>query len=219
MPILPIIRRSRGGRCGEALYYAAPATPPADQDQARAADLKEASRRLRPDGRLCAVSCPFAQEPQGNHASRLSAAAWAPSVRLISLLFAAFSAAMLGLAAGAVWMLPTMALQRPLPALALVAGGLLALAVRSWVRPAGRLAAAMAAGATVLAAIYVEVLTAAARIAGSMGIGLLDTLREAGLPMLWTLAQLALRPADIAFAAAGALLAAWVASRRPKPRA
>ena len=63
-------------------------------------------------------------------------------MRLIALLFAAFSAAMLGLAAGAMWMLPTMALHRPLPMLAPVAGWLLALAVRSWVRPAGRVAAA-----------------------------------------------------------------------------
>jgi vitamin B12 transport system permease protein len=137
-------------------------------------------------------------------------------VRLIAPLFAAFSAAMLGLAAGAVWMLPTMALRRPLPELALVAGWLLALAVRSWVRPAGRMAAALAAGATVLAAIYVNALTAAARIAGSMGIGLLDALREAGLGMLLVLAQLAVRPADVAFTLAGALLAAWIAGRRPR---
>ncbi|HET6804033.1 MAG TPA: hypothetical protein VFH59_01145 [Frateuria sp.] len=140
-------------------------------------------------------------------------------MRLIPLLFAAFSAAMLGLAAGAVWMLPTMALQRPLPALALVVGALLALAVRSWVRPAGRVAAALAAGATVLAAVYVELLTAAARIAGSMGIGLLDALRAAGLAMLLALAQLAVRPTDVVFTLAGALLAAWVANRRRTPGA
>jgi vitamin B12 transport system permease protein len=140
-------------------------------------------------------------------------------VRLISVLFAAFSAAMLGLAAGAIWMLPTMALRRPLPVLALVAGWLLAMAVRSWVRPPGRVAAALAAGATVLAAAYVSVLTAAARIAGSMGIGLLDALREAGLAMLLALAQLAVRPIDITCTLGGALLAAWLASRRRPRRA
>jgi vitamin B12 transport system permease protein len=138
---------------------------------------------------------------------------------MIPLLFAAFSAAMLGLAAGAVWMLPTMALQRPLPGLALVAGILLALAIRAWVRPAGRVAASLAAGATVLASVYVEVLTAAARVAGSMGMGLLDALRGAGLAMLLSLARLAARPTDIAFTLAGALLAAWIASRRSRPRA
>ncbi|UGB38836.1 hypothetical protein [Frateuria soli] len=137
-------------------------------------------------------------------------------MRLITLLSAAFSAAMLGLAAGAVWMLPTMALQRPLPALALVAGALLALAIRSWVRPAGRVAGILAAGATVLAAAYVGVLTAAARIAGSMGIGMLDALRGAGLAMLLDLAQLAVRPSDLVFTLAGALLAAWIAGRPPR---
>jgi vitamin B12 transport system permease protein len=140
-------------------------------------------------------------------------------VRLISVLLAAFSAAMLGLAAGAIWMLPTMALRRPLPVLALVAGWLLAMAVRGWVRPPGRVAAALAAGATVLAAAYVSVLTAAARIAGSMGIGLLDALREAGLAMLLALAQLAVRPIDIICTLGGALLAAWLASRRRPRRA
>lgn len=161
------------------------------------------------------LSSTFALKQQEPHGSRPTAAP--PSlVRLIAALFAAFSAAMLGLAAGAIWMLPTMALRRPLPALALAAGWLLALAVRNWVRPAGRVAAALAAGATVLAAIYVNVLTAAARIAGSMGIGLLDALREAGLAMLLALARLAVRPADVGFTLAAALLAAWLAGRRPR---
>lgn len=161
------------------------------------------------------IMCVCSHDPQEPHGFPPSAA-WALPVRLIPLLFAAFSAAMLGLAAGAVWMLPTMALQRPLPALALVVGVLLALAIRGWVRPAGRVAATLAAGATVLAAVYVDVLTAAARIAGSMGMGLLDALRGAGLAMLLSLAQLAVRPTDIVFTLAGALLAAWIAARRPR---
>ena len=162
------------------------------------------------------LSCAFVSTIREPHAVRPSATAWAVPVRLIPLLFAAFSAAMLGLAAGAVWMLPTMALQRPLPALAPLVGALLALAIRSWVRPAGRVAAVLAAGATVLAAAYVDVLTAAARIAGSMGIGLLDALRGAGLTMLLSLAELAVRPTGIAFTLAGALLAGWIASRQPR---
>lgn len=137
-------------------------------------------------------------------------------MRVITLLFAAFSAAMLGLAAGAVWMVPTMALHRPLPMLAPVAGWLLALAVRNWVRPAGAVAAALAAGATVLAAAYVQVLTAAARVAGSLGVGLLDALREAGPGMLLALARLGVRPVEVLLALVGALLAAWIASRRPR---
>ncbi|MGN2244869.1 hypothetical protein ACFWZU_15350 [Frateuria sp. GZRR33] len=216
MPILPITRRCRRERGGEALYYAPPRVRTADQDQARQTFLKGAA--CIPGGLdACAgYHVRLLRDLQELHGFRTSAAAWAAPVRLIPLLFAAFSAAMLGLAAGAVWMLPTMALQRPLPALALVAGALLALAIRSWVRPAGRVAAALAAAATVLAAVYVDVLTAAARIAGSMGMGLLDALRSAGLAMLLSLAQLAARPADIVFALAGALLAAWIAGRRPR---
>ena len=37
--------------------------------------------------------------------------------------------------------------------------------------------------------------------------------------MLLVLAQLALRPADVGFTLAGALLAAWIAGRRRTPRA
>lgn len=133
--------------------------------------------------------------------------------RLAVLLFAVFSAATLGLAAGAVWMLPTMFLQRPLPWLAVPIGWLLAAAVRGWVQPPGRLAATLAAMASVLAAAYVSVLTAAARIAGAMGIGLTDALREAGTSMLLHMAQLALSGTELGWFAAGAVLAAWKAAR------
>jgi len=128
---------------------------------------------------------------------------------------ALFSAAMLGLAAGAVWMLPTMQLQRPLAWLAVPVGWLLALAVRAWVRPSGTLAAVAAALATVLAAAYVTALTAAARVAGLMGLGLLQAMREAGVGMLLQLARLSLSPVQLVWFAAGALLAAWCAWRRP----
>lgn len=129
--------------------------------------------------------------------------------------FALFSAAMLGLAAGAVWMLPTMQLQRPLAWLALPVGWLLALAIRAWVRPHGALAAVAAALAAVLAAAYVTVLTAAARVAGLMGLGLLQAMREAGAGMLLQLARLSLSPVQLVWFVAGALLAAWCAWRRP----
>jgi hypothetical protein len=130
--------------------------------------------------------------------------------------FALFSAAMLGLAAGAVWMLPTMQLQRPLAWLALPIGWLLALAVRAWIRPHGRLAGLAAAIATVLAAAYVTLLTAAARVAGLMGLGLLQAMRESGSGMLLQLARLSLSPIQLAWFAAGVLLAAWCAWRSPR---
>jgi hypothetical protein len=130
------------------------------------------------------------------------------------LVFALFSAAMLGLAAGAVWMVATLYLQRPLPWLVLPIGALLAWAIRHGVRTPGTGAALLAALATALAALYVNMLIAAAQIAGSMGLGLLDTLRTAGTSMLWQLARLGLSLTDIAWTVLAMLLAAWLA-RRP----
>ncbi|KRE91002.1 hypothetical protein ASG87_02185 [Frateuria sp. Soil773] len=138
--------------------------------------------------------------------------------RLFAPLFAAFSAAMLGLAAGAVWMLPTLFLQRPLPWLAVPAGWLLALAVRNWVRSPGAGAAVLAALATLLAAAYLGVLLAAARVAGAMGLGLVDAMRQAGPGMLLQLARMALSPAAAGWSVAGALVAAFTAWRRPGNR-
>lgn len=137
---------------------------------------------------------------------------------ILMLLFATFSAAMLGLAAGAVWMLPTLFLQHSLPWLAVPAGWLLGLAVRNWVRPAGAIAALLAALATLLAAAYLGVLVAAARVAGAMGLGLVDALREAGPGMLFQLAQMALSPAATGWFLAGALVAAITAWRQPGTR-
>lgn len=132
---------------------------------------------------------------------------------LALLLFAAFSAAMLGFAAGAVWMLPTMFLQRPLPWLAIPVGALLGWAVRCWVSPVGRTAAVLAAAASVLAGVYVSMLMAAVRIAGSMGLSLMDAMREAGPAMLLQLARMAVSGTDLGWFAAGAVVAAWAAAR------
>ncbi len=135
-----------------------------------------------------------------------------------SWLFAVVSTVMLGLAAGAVWMVPTLYLQRPLPWLALLAGWLLGKAVRNWVRPAGTGAALLAALAALTAALYVNLLTAAARIAGLMGLGLVDTLRTAGLGLLMQLAQLGSAPADEVWYAIGMGLAALAAGRAARTK-
>jgi hypothetical protein len=132
------------------------------------------------------------------------------------LVFALFSAAMLGLAAGAVWMVVTLYLRHPVPWLALLAGATLALTIRVGVLPPGRNAALLSALATMLAAIYVNVLIAGVQIAGNMSMGLVDALRTAGLAMLWELARFSLRPADIGWTIAGMLLAAWLAWRTPR---
>jgi vitamin B12 transport system permease protein len=141
------------------------------------------------------------------------------SLRTVSLsVFVLFSAAMLGLAAGAVWMVAALYLRHPLPWLALPIGALLAWTIRAGVRPAGTVAAWLAAGATLLAAFYVNMLVAGVLIAGNMGMGLIEAMRTAGLGMLWHLARMALSPADVAYAVLGMLLAAWLAWRRPRRR-
>jgi len=142
------------------------------------------------------------------------------SVRNVLLfVFALFSAALLGLAAGAVWVVATLYLRHPLPWLALPIGALLAWAIRNYVYPAGAGAALLAAWATVLAVIYVNMLIAAVLIAGNMGMGLIDALRTAGAGMLWQLARMALSPADISYTALAMLLAAWLAWHAPRKRA
>lgn len=129
-----------------------------------------------------------------------------------------FVAVMLGLAAGAVWMVATLYIGRPLPWLAVPVGALLALTIRSWVRPAGIGAALLASCATVLAALYVNLLISGVLIAGSMGLGLVEALRTAGLGMLWQLTRLALSPADVGWTAPAVLLAAWLAWRTLRKR-
>lgn len=138
---------------------------------------------------------------------------------VLMFVFALFSTVMLGLAAGAVWMVVTLYLGHPLPWLALLVGALLAWTIRQGVRRPGPGAAVLAALATALAMVYVNMLIAAVQIAGSIGMGLLDALRAAGFDMLWQLTRLALAPADIGWTVLAMLLAAWLAWRAPRKRA
>lgn len=138
---------------------------------------------------------------------------------LFSALFALLSAVMLGLAFGAVWMLPTLFFSRVMPWLALLLGWLLGRLIRGWVRPEPRGAAVLAALATLLACGYVCVLTAAARVAGLMGLGLVDALKTAGVGLLLALVRLNLAPTDLVWFALGIALSAWVAWRTVPRRA
>ncbi|OOG45669.1 hypothetical protein [Rhodanobacter sp. C01] len=138
---------------------------------------------------------------------------------VLLFVFALFSTAMLGLAAGAIWMVVTLYLGHPLPWLALLIGALLAWAIRHGVRRPGTAAAVLAALATALAAVYVNMLIAAVQIAGNMGMGLIDALRTAGFGMLWQLARLALVRADLVWTGLAMLLAAWLAWRPAGKRA
>ncbi|TBR37247.1 MULTISPECIES: hypothetical protein [Dyella] len=134
------------------------------------------------------------------------------------VLFSVFSALMLGMAAGAVWMLPTLYMQRPLPFLAIPFGWMLGRAIRSWIRPDRQGATVLAILATMLACAYVGVLTSAARIAGSMGLGLVDAMKTAGFGLLWQLTRLNWSGQDWVWFCAGVALAAVAAGRPARQR-
>jgi len=133
--------------------------------------------------------------------------------RVAAAVLAWLSASMLALAGGAVWMVPIVLRGAALPWLALPLGWLLGLAIRRWVRRPGRLAAALAGYALLLAAFYLRCLLVAATLAGMMGIGLADALRQAGPGLLAQLAWQGLAPAELLIYLLGALLAAATAWR------
>ncbi|MGA7436972.1 MAG: hypothetical protein WBW32_02455 [Luteibacter sp.] len=134
-----------------------------------------------------------------------------PLRRLVNLLSGLLGAILFGFAAGAVWMVPSMMFGRALPTLALPVGWALGYVVRRWLKFEGVPGVALAAGATVLASLYVSCLAAAASIAGMMGVGFAQAIADAGPAMLIALARLAQGPADIGLYLAGAVLSALVA--------
>ncbi|GLQ50117.1 hypothetical protein ACFFJT_11420 [Dyella flava] len=135
--------------------------------------------------------------------------------QIVGECFALLCSVMLGLAAGAVWLLPTVVMHRPLPWLAVPAGWLLAIAVRQWVQGRGWHAALLAALATVIASFYIRVLISAVNISLMTGYGLVETMRTAGLSMLLDFARISLRPLDMAWCAVGVVIAIVTALRRP----
>lgn len=135
------------------------------------------------------------------------------AARAVGGLLAVASASLLGLAAGAMWMVPMMWLRADLPMLAVPLGALLGWTMARWVAPRRGTAALLAAWATVLACSYVALLLATARLAGSLDLGLAEAAGQAGLAMLAALAWLALTPAQLLWFAAGAATAAWAGRR------
>jgi hypothetical protein len=127
--------------------------------------------------------------------------------QIVGECFALFCTVMLGLAAGAVWLVPTVFLHRPLPWLAVPAGWLLAITVRQWVHGRRWHAAVLAAFATVIASIYIHVLISAVNISAMMGYGLVDAMRTAGWSMLLDFARISMRPVDIGWTIAGVVTA------------
>ncbi|KRA34915.1 hypothetical protein ASD68_00105 [Rhodanobacter sp. Root627] len=127
--------------------------------------------------------------------------------------FALVCAAMLGLAAGAVWMVAALYAGHATSWLALPFAVVLAWTIRHWVQSPGRFAALLAALAALLAALYVNVLMAGALVAANMGMGIVDALRTAGAGMLLQLARMGFSAADAGWYLVAAGLAAVLASR------
>lgn len=138
--------------------------------------------------------------------------------QIVGECFALCCAVMLGLAAGAVWLLPTVYLHRPLPWLAIPAGWLLGIAMRQWVHGKAWNAALLAALATVIASLYIRVLITTVNISAMTDYGLLDAARTAGWSMLWDFTRLALSRVDVAWSLAGIVTAVVTAVRSAKPR-
>ena len=116
------------------------------------------------------------------------------------------------------WMVVALYSRHPLPWLVVPIGAVLAWVIRAGVRRPGTGAMLLAAGATALSAVYVNLLIAGVKIAGSMGLDLIEAMRTAGLGMLWQLARMCLTPADFIWTAVAMALAGWLASRKRRPR-
>jgi vitamin B12 transport system permease protein len=139
--------------------------------------------------------------------------------QIVGECFALCCAVMLGLAAGAVWLLPTVYLHRPLPWLAIPAGWLLGIAMRQWVHGKKWNAALLAALATAIASIYIRVLITTVNISAMTDYGLLDAARTAGFSMLWDFTRFAVSKLDIVWSVVGIVVAALTAMRLPTTRA
>lgn len=136
--------------------------------------------------------------------------------QIVGECFALFCTVMLGLAAGAVWLVPTVYLHRPLPWLAVPAGWVLAMAIRQWVHGRRGHAALLAALATAVSSVYIHVLISAVNISAMMGYGLVDAMRTAGWWMLLDFARLSMRPLDIGWMLVGMVVAILSALRTPR---
>jgi vitamin B12 transport system permease protein len=136
--------------------------------------------------------------------------------KLLGELFALLCSVMLGLAAGAVWLVPTLYLRRPLPVLALAFGWLLALAIRYWVYRGQRGRIVLSGIATIVSIVYMCMLVAAVNIAASMDVGLIDSMRTAGAGMLLQLAHMGVHAGDIGWFLAGIALSVFTAAKNDK---
>ncbi|GAB3027260.1 MULTISPECIES: hypothetical protein [Oleiagrimonas] len=150
-------------------------------------------------------------DPMSNHSRAVS---------MTTLLFSTFSAAMIALAAGALWLLLNLFMPSWHTAvwLALPMGLLIGHVMRHWVIDEPLPAAVLAALATLLACAYMRFLFAAADLAGTFGMSFMQALRRAGSGMLAHLAWASLSAGAIAIYIFAALLAAVLAWRGRRRR-
>ena len=133
-----------------------------------------------------------------------------------SLLLAAFSTLLIGLAAGAVWMVLALYQRGPSAWMALPIGLALGWVVRTWVTPRRRPGLLLAAAGMAVATIYMRLLFAAAEVGASLGLGFGEALRTAGPGMLLNVARLGLHWQALALYLLGLALAAMFAAGMPR---
>lgn len=95
----------------------------------------------------------------------------------------------IALALGAVWMAVALHMASATWWFALPAGFAMGYAAKAWITPSRGFAMLLAAGGTWLAAVYMQCIFIALRLAAVMGIGLATTLHKAGIGMLLALAR------------------------------
>ena len=138
----------------------------------------------------------------------------------LSGLGSTLAALVLGVAMGAAWLVLTLYARHRMSWPALPVGALIGVFFgrRAFLQPSWAGSALAATVATLIAAAMVQVLVVAALLAGSMGLGIGESITTAGVAMLAQLGWSGLGAADLALIGGGVLLAvlitAWFA-RRP----
>lgn len=131
---------------------------------------------------------------------------------------ALFSILTLGVSAGVAWLAATLYFRQSPEFFAPIVGLLLALALRLTTRAPGLTCATVAALATLLAALCVNVVLIGLELAGYMGLTLRQSLGSAGPGMVWELIRLSVPAVALAWYAAGVVLAVGIGLPRMRQR-
>ncbi|NII11573.1 hypothetical protein [Oleiagrimonas sp. C23AA] len=129
----------------------------------------------------------------------------------IGLIFAIVSAAMIGLAAGAIWMLLSAYMQRGLPWLIILIGLVVGLVTRAAISRSRWLGPLLAALGTAMAYVYLLGLSGAMLLAGTFGMSFGQALRHAGFAMLADIAWFRLGAPQLVLMLIGMAIAAFTA--------